>query len=271
MVPYTGGLERDYSLAHRPICQKKQGLGRKMVTALFLGTVATGIGSFLYGKSNPSENLSQYLLPKVHPASMSQRSIITSFIDQYHDTIVEASKAYSVPVELIVTVICNENEGRSLFEDMKDRIGTPLGLDTSLGVGQVKQSTARRLYGKLDTLMNDSDLQRALLDPSMNLHILTKHLQQLMKGRGVIYAQAMTPEDFARIFGAYVGGEQNLHSEDIAPQGLNALLIASDFPFRRYFTGEELSEQIDPAMLLSFVRGYATENQESLAKRLSSR
>ncbi len=116
-------------------------------------------------------------------------SIYTAFAEQYKPELVAASRAYNVPVELIIGAIVEENASRTLLEDWKDTaalrwnacVPFSLEVDPSLGIGQVNVSTAEYLgekYWHQNT--EEVSIEKELLDPKESIDYITMTLADIM-------------------------------------------------------------------------------------------
>jgi len=115
--------------------------------------------------------------------------VYIAFSEQYTPEIVAASKAYNVPVELIIGAIIEENANRPLLEDWKDATAlawntyTPLSLhvDPSLGIGQVNVSNAQYLAEKYAAQKKEpAKLQDELLNPAQSIDYVAMTLADIL-------------------------------------------------------------------------------------------
>ena len=115
--------------------------------------------------------------------------VYTAFAEQYKPELVAASKAYNVPVEMIVGAIVEENASRTLLEDWKDKVAltwnacVPFSfeVDPSLGIGQVNVSTAAYLgekYWHQDT--ERVSIEQDLLNPKESIDYIAMTLADIM-------------------------------------------------------------------------------------------
>jgi hypothetical protein len=112
------------------------------------------------------------------------------FLEQYSPEILAAAKKYDVSPVLIDAAIVEENDGRPLTEDWKDdialawnrTIGHVVGytIDASLGIGQVKMSTAQFLDSTYHRKPKTGyELEEALQNPAQSIEYIAMNLGYL--------------------------------------------------------------------------------------------
>ena len=218
------------------------------------GFAATLALASLYGvtyqSTRSSDNLSRHLTnPAAIPASVSSdyktANKIPEFCYQYKDNIIQYSREYNIPPEIIVGILFLENEKRTRYEDWKDFLGASiigrfLRSDPSLGPGQINISTAADLDKRLrNPTISREQIKQALQDPDHNLKYIAKMGSYLIHRENRLPARSLenilgNPHLIA-VFGTeYVRGATNKKLSQSRPsdKGLNFASIIAQTNFR---------------------------------------
>lgn len=207
----------------------------------FFGMVKYGMLGLVGGLSilafKPSNNITRYLSNQPFLFEVRDGNV-DEFVERYASFIKEASSLYNVPPELIVATLKSENVSRQGYEDLKDRFGTLFGIDTSLGAGQIKISTAQGL----DLQIRGKALSREetidnLLDPVSNINYIARFYASELRRLGMHGKDILgNPEIIAELGSRYVGGCAH-GSESARLAGFNILAYLMDSttfkPFER--------------------------------------
>jgi len=103
-------------------------------------------------------------------------------VERYHDVIVEQARIYDLPPELIAAVIANHQSPMRTRRRLTDCVGSALGADLSLGLAQVRLSTAAGLDGTSFAALSAPDyrtLRAHLLSPESNIAYQARTLRAL--------------------------------------------------------------------------------------------
>lgn len=189
---------------------------------------------------SPSRNITRYLEDRNVPFELIRsEETIDKFIDKYKEQIKASSRKYNLPPELIAATLKSENVGRMHYEDLKDSIGTLFGLDTSLGAGQIKISTAQNIeedrFGRRETIDN-------LLAPEKNINYIARFYSKEMHSMNIKGNVLYEPAIIAELGARYTGG--SFHKSELAKMaGLNILAYLLDATTFRPF--ESKMEEIE--------------------------
>jgi hypothetical protein len=110
-----------------------------------------------------------------------------AIVDRYHDTITAEASRRDLPPELVAAVIINHQRYLSRFRRFTDCFGSALGANLSLGLAQLRLSTAAQLDGILFERVTASEfreLRARLLDPKLNIAYEAKELRALLERPG---------------------------------------------------------------------------------------
>jgi hypothetical protein len=103
---------------------------------------------------------------------------------QFRDRISKSAERYDLPAELVAAVIVNHQAKISSRDRFTDCVGSALGADVSVGLAQVRLSTAARLDGaELEGLTASEyrGLRSRLLDPEQNIAYQARELRALLE------------------------------------------------------------------------------------------
>ncbi len=253
-------------------------------TICTVAALASAIAGMIYILQESDHNLRRYMTEPIvdtfEPDSYNSDynyGIYNPFIDQYAGVIVAAARMYGVPPEYIAGTIVSENHFRNKREDIKDAIGllwdnsalARFGtLDPSLGVGQVKVSTAQFLDDTFNRgHLSYHETELALEDPERNIYYMAMMLSSLMHrpNRELIGNMSVFDPHYAAIIGSeYVMGPTSSLLEDAEPsgEGYSFALELANTPTIRLF-GECATIQ---RAQQSAMRTYAWQNINRLRK-----
>ncbi|MGW8370544.1 MAG: hypothetical protein ACWGPN_17925 [Gammaproteobacteria bacterium] len=105
-------------------------------------------------------------------------------VARYHDTIVAQAARHDLPAELVAAVIVNHQRYLSPFRRFTDCSGSAMGANLSLGLAQLRVSTAAQLDGMLFDQMSASEyrsLRSRLLEPELNIEYEARELRSLLE------------------------------------------------------------------------------------------
>lgn len=199
----------------------------KLKENLVIGGICIASAIMTYMIS-PSRNVTRYLEDKNVPFELVRsQETVDIFIDKYKNEINESAKKYNLPPELIAATIKGENCNMHANQDFKDYFGTAIGLDTSLGVGQIKISTAQELDGKK---YDRTETIERLHDPKLNIEYIAKFYDAQLNELDVKLNNRKNilrnPELVHKLGRTYVGGANSKTEEaDIAGLGVLSYLF----------------------------------------------
>jgi hypothetical protein len=162
------------------------------------------------------------------------RAIVT----QYRGTIAAEASRNDLPAELVAAVIYNHQAYMSSFRRFTDCFGSAFGANLSLGLAQLRISTAAELDGTYIENLSPSDyrsLRSRLLEPATNIAYQARELRALLErenrypGMG---AQALIhdPPVMALIITEYRMGrlKTDSRSSRLSANAFNALKLMQD-------------------------------------------
>jgi hypothetical protein len=145
-----------------------------------------------------------------------------AIIRQHRDAILAASRRYDLPPEVLAAIIRGHQRGLTTFRRFTDCAGSALGADLSLGLAQIRVSTAvSRDKLKVDPVSaaNFGRYRAALLDPDTNIEYEARELRQLLD-RGNRYpgiaGESLVRDPFvmALLMSEYRAGPENKDAKD---------------------------------------------------------
>ncbi len=212
---------------------------------------------------SPSNRLDLYesklVVPKVFACKTEN---IYSFIYNMRDKIRAIAEENGVSSLLIAATLVNENECRPRYEDWKDEIGLFLGMNPSIGIAQVRISTAIELYKKyMHKNIGKEVAVRLLKNDEWNIRFIAMYYRREMERVGMKRGDIKSPEAFVNLVAKYVGGGKFL-SNDAQIQGYNALLATSDGKL-----WNALGISADPIEIKK-IRDFVKKKRNTLAKKL---
>lgn len=234
--------------------RKLRGIPLARTITGFAGFLALGVAAALYyGASYQSDALAGYVngCPvESLSADINNTGLVECFIREHRDRILATASEYGVPPELIVATIKSENIGRQKLEDWKDEIGDFLGLDVSLGVGQVKVSTATSLERRfLGGTYGLDSVKGNLRNPDWNIDYIAMFYASEMKNLRIVDPDILLrdPRNLAELAARYVGGRK--HGGEAGTAAFSTLLYLADtstltlFP-RTGFNADDINRRI---------------------------
>jgi len=105
-------------------------------------------------------------------------------VERYRDAIVEQARMFDLPPELLAAVIANHQFPMRASRRLTDCVGSALGADLSLGLAQVRLSTAAGIDGaSLEDLSAAQyrTLRMRLLSPESNIAYEARTLRSLLE------------------------------------------------------------------------------------------
>jgi len=103
-------------------------------------------------------------------------------LDLHHDTIIQQSALHELPSALVAAVIIDHQNEQSLSGNLSDCLGSAVGVNLSLGLAQMRLSTAAQNDGKLLSDLSASQyrqLRSRLLNPESNIAYAARELRAL--------------------------------------------------------------------------------------------
>lgn len=266
--------------------KSKKKIGNTIVCAALAGALAGTIGLIIYGSKN-SNNLSRYLNNKTKEKLSIDRRLdrlysnytaSLAFIEKYKDEIIESANKYNVPVDLIAATVYSENCARKRIEDLKDVVGKYLGLDVSLGAGQVNTSTAAFLDGLVENSKEfkgldkktKKSLKKKLETPEENIEYIAKYLSFLInrknRFKGMSFEEIMSNPQYLGVIGTeYVLGpsEKPIDKFGISPEGYSFLGLLSTNDFSRVLGGASVMDFTERGNISEYLK----QNKQEIYKR----
>ncbi len=193
---------------------------KKLKTALGLAFI--GVASALsLSTLQPSNNLTRHIQENPRILSRVDENITKKFISRYKGEILSAALRHNVPPELIAATLENENLNRVLLDDLTDLIGTYIGKDVSLGVGQIRISTARNLHKQHGEDLTRVELVDRLNDSLKNIEEIAMFYEAEMQSMGIRNPNEViyNPERIVDLASRYVGGIKPSQEARIAALG----------------------------------------------------
>lgn len=203
----------------------------------FVAAVLVGYNSILYFGSWPTSNM----LPPDSGSTCFQCEYINAvnYISDKRKKIAEVAGKYGLPPELLASTLLNENRGREKRDDWMDGVCLFFGKNPSIGIGQIRVSTAMEMWERLkgEALPKDKAVGM-LMDPDTNLELMAMfyreqldimgHTKDAIKG-GLL----LEPAIFVELVARYTGGPgyKTVKSEEAWLAGVNALVQLSDPDF----------------------------------------
>ena len=108
---------------------------------------------------------------------------VPGFIFSFRDEIANVAASYDLPAELVAAVIVNHQVRFSARDRLTDCVGSALGADVSLGLAQVRLSTAAHLDGTELEFLSAVEFRRLrsqLLDRGHNIDYQVRELRALL-------------------------------------------------------------------------------------------
>jgi hypothetical protein len=118
--------------------------------------------------------------PKLVAGSPDPQAIVRA----YHDDIVAQAALHDLPPELVAAVIINHQRYLSSFRRFTDCAGSALGANLSLGLAQLRLSTAAQGDGRMLDDLSATEfraLRTRLLDPRQNIAYEARELRSLLE------------------------------------------------------------------------------------------
>ncbi|MBI5391646.1 hypothetical protein HZB00_01455 [Candidatus Woesearchaeota archaeon] len=227
---------------------------------LFKTLAAGAAGALALYSIGPSTNLTKHLQNAPFSVCVDEDTA-DQFISEHEDAIQSAANNYGVPAELIAATLKTENVGRRKYEDFKDILGTFLGKDVSLGVGQVKISTAQRLEvvssGKW---LSRDEIVTALNDPATNIGYIAQFYAAEMRDLAVHEKDLLLhPDRIVELASRYVRGRKHTSPLD-QMIGMNTLLYLTDPSILHKFGREH------PEVITALADHYLSQQKNALQK-----
>lgn len=185
-------------------------------------------------------------------------------IRKHRDAVLAASRRHDLPPEVLAAIIRGHQRGLTPIRRFADCAGSALGADLSLGLAQIRVSTAvSRDKLKADPVSpaNFARYRTALLDPDTNIEYEARELRQLLDRE--VRFPGITGEDLLRdpfamalLMSEYRAGPQNRDAKDsrIGMTGLRDLrqmLVDGVYVFGR--------EEAEAALIQDLVFQYLDE------------
>lgn len=190
---------------------------------------------------------------------------IYSFIYKFRSEIDKIADDNNVSPLLIAATIMNENECRPKYEDWKDSIGVLLGMNPSVGVGQVRISTAIELYKKyMHKTLSKRTAIRLLNNPQWSIRFIAMYYRREMEKCGLDRSALKSPNVMKDLIARYVGGNK-YKTKDAQIQGYNGILQIADVRLWR-----ALDKEVDWEMI-SKIRDFTSKKRATFIKRLKKR
>lgn len=111
------------------------------------------------------------------------RTLTARLLATHHDVVIEAASRQNLPATLLAAIIADHQNQQTLSGDFSDCVGSALGVNLSLGVSQIRISTAAQVderdYAQLppDAFR---ELRRRLLAPATNIDYAARELRALL-------------------------------------------------------------------------------------------
>lgn len=105
---------------------------------------------------------------------------------RHHDTIAEEAARADLPPELLAAVIVDHQIALTRFRAFTDCFGSALGANLSIGLAQMRLSTAAQLDGKMLADLAPAEfrqLRARMLDDALNIRYAAKELRALLERR----------------------------------------------------------------------------------------
>lgn len=102
----------------------------------------------------------------------------------HRDAIIKEAARHDLPGALVAAVIVDHQNQQSLSGNLSDCLGSAVGVNLSLGLAQMRLSTAAQNDGKLPTELSASEyrqLRSRLLNPESNIAYAARELRALME------------------------------------------------------------------------------------------
>jgi len=252
----------------------------------FLHNAANGIciagiaaaGIFGIAQFNDSTQLNRYISKKVDDIGMSRmvddgvpyRNVLAyKFLEENKQRIIDYSKKFNVPVDLIAATLCSENAERKKYQDLADVVGKFLGMNVSLGGGQVRISTAAYLDGFIKDMSEyrelDSKIKKDLMDKletsEGTIEYIAKNLAYLMnranRFKGWNIDDILSDPRYLGIIGTeYTKGPTNTELADagVSAEGFGYLYELEINDFSRIFGTESVLTASNRESIESYIR-----------------
>jgi hypothetical protein len=109
---------------------------------------------------------------------------VPGFVVRYREEIADAAARYDLPEELVAAVIVNHQDKISARDRFTDCAGSALGYNVSVGLAQLRLSTAARLDDKEIAALSAPEfrsLRSRLLEPALNIAYEARELRALLE------------------------------------------------------------------------------------------
>ena len=255
-----------------------------------LGFIAGLIG--VNRSIQPSYNLSMHLRDPVGICLQMPDYTAREFIRQYKKEIVEASRKYDVPPELVAPVFLSENFDRRRFEDWKDWLATGKTAkfwDTSivswaqqlsryfrptnpsLGPGQIQVRTAQSLDRKFnEPVKTREELEVLLQQPIANIEYVAKSIAELLhRSNRLGNSHAYFDPHLVSIIGTeYVKGSTQTPLEKAQPrmEGLSYAVLLSETDIQKLLKINDGIKETQRQAIRKYVEGKIAKDEKSRAK-----
>lgn len=107
-------------------------------------------------------------------------------VAHHHETMAAEAARFDLPPELLAAVIVDHQIALTRFRAFTDCFGSALGANLSIGLGQMRLSTAAQLDGKLIADLAPAEfrqLRARMLDDALNIEYVAKELRSLLERR----------------------------------------------------------------------------------------
>jgi hypothetical protein len=182
-------------------------------------------------------------------------------VARHHATIVDEAARFDLPPELLAAVIVDHQIALSRFRHFTDCSGSAVGANLSLGLAQMRLSTAAQLDGKLLTNLSAPEYRRLrsrVLNDESNIMYAAKELRALLEQRnrypGLDAAALMRePAVMALILTEYRMGRLRTAAESsrLSANAFHALSVMDDLTLSEFGRDED-----DVLRIRSGIRTY---------------
>lgn len=107
-------------------------------------------------------------------------------LSRHHDTIAAEAARFDLPPELLAAVVVDHQISLTRFRAFTDCFGSAFGANLSLGLAQMRLSTAAQLEGKRLADLSPTEfrsLRARMLDDELNIMYAAKELRALLERR----------------------------------------------------------------------------------------
>jgi hypothetical protein len=179
----------------------------------------------------------------------------------HRDAIIQESARHDLPSVLLAAVIVDHQNQQSLSGNLSDCLGSAVGVNLSLGLAQMRLSTAAQNDGKLPTDLSASEyrqLRSRLLNPDSNIAYAARELRALMERPirfpGMRAAELLhNPEAMALLISEYRKGRMPTAAarSSLNINAFSTLGLMQDGTLAQFDRPEE-----DPDLARSRIRAY---------------